>query len=111
MLDLVFLSGNYFYNEIPSEKEYMRQYFRTHSGLRFLVYYLAFSDLYRLFGFSYFLRTFVDHTGIACSRRWMQLLIRRYKVLDKTLAEAVKNADFDLINRVKTGGFVECLKR
>lgn len=106
MIDLKFISGNFLYDDLPPDKAYLRQYFTTRIEIRFLVYYVELIDLYRSVSFPYFLQNFIDHTGTQCSRRWMQIMLRRVKTIERELASATKNADLDKVSEIKSGNFM-----
>ena len=114
MLDLEFISGNFLYDDLSSDKEFLRQYFKTKLEIRFLVYYFTFCDLYTFLGFQVFLQNFIDHTGFACSRRWLQLLLQKVKFVEQALIKASKAADFAALSEIRSGKFhlpVSCVRR
>ena len=103
MKDLDFIAGDYLYGDLPTESEYLSQYFNTGLERNFLSYYLLFSDLYLSEGFLRFYHNFSDHTGSSCTQRWVRELLRRCKDLDISLNIASKNFDLSSITKIKTG--------
>lgn len=106
MTDLEFVSGNFFYDELPRSKEYLNAYFKTVLEKRILLYYLTFPNLYRRDEeFLTFYRNFSDHTGYVCSTRWVRKLIKRIRYLEDTLLMASKSFDLDTVSKIKSGNF------
>lgn len=106
MKDLDFIAGNYLYDDIPLDKEYLCFYFETDLERKFLSYCLLFfDDIYLAEKFQRFFHNFVDHTGYSCSDRWVRKLLKKYKELELALSTACKNVDLPEITRIKTGNY------
>lgn len=76
--DLLFLSGCFFDFEVPKDCRYLLHYFATDIRLAFLRYYMVFRET----------RNFTDHTGVACSRRFVKRMRREYERLTTAYGSA-----------------------
>ena len=83
--DLVFLARQWENVELPKEKKYLLRYFRTPLQAAFLKYV-------HLFGSH---ENFVDHTGLACSLKWRELLYNRLQKIEALHREARANPDIE----------------
>lgn len=105
-MDLDFISGNFLYEELPRDKEYLAKYFDGPVEKRFLVYYLTFSSLHtKKEDFLTFYENFVNHTGHACSTRWVRKLVKRLATIEEELQAASKSFDLDKVGLIKSGNF------
>lgn len=104
MRDLHFAAGNFFFGDIPKEQEFLRQYFTSDLELMFLSYYELFGSVYKQEGFLRFYNIFQDHTGCACSTRWVRKLLKRHKDITQSLEQAYQISDLKMISRIKAGG-------
>ncbi|RDJ35269.1 MAG: hypothetical protein DWQ19_10670 [Crenarchaeota archaeon] len=93
--DLELISGNFFELELPKSKRYLLKYFKTDIQRQFIRYYLIFGTA----------KYFVQHTGCYCQIRWRQLMLVKYKTLEKALKQARKNMNFNLITLIESGKF------
>jgi hypothetical protein len=82
MRDLDFISGRFFEYDVPKEKRFLLQYFKTDLQRAFLKYYMVFGEH----------RNFVDHTGYHCSQR----LLFRFKARYHRLLEVYQEAKISL---------------
>ncbi len=97
MKDSEFLSGEFFYFEIPKSKRYLEKYFKTDLQKAFLKYYFVFGSSVN----------FTDHTGHYCSRRLqfrmindLNRLVKAYETAKHSLTEEGMET-VDLIERGK----------
>ena len=105
-LDFNFISGDFLYEDLPKNREYLNKYFVNNAEKRFVNYYLIFSKLYRRDeDFVTFYKNFIDHTGNLYSDRWVRKLIQRIIILEETLEKAVKSFDLDTVALIKSGNF------
>jgi hypothetical protein len=93
--DLKLISGNFFDLVIPKEKQYLLKYFDTDIQEQFLRYYMEFGHYKR----------FVDHTGVVCTRRWLQKMKTRYENLVEIHDKAKKDLDFDTLEAIQMGKY------
>lgn len=93
--DLQFLSGRFRDAELPPEKQYLFRYFTTEIQRYFVRYYLTFGEF----------TNFTDHTGFACSRRWMEILRDRILALEEAKREARKNIDLERLAEIESGRY------
>ena len=102
-IDLKLISGDFLYDDLPSDKEYLRKYFPSEIQNRFLVYYVNFRELKgsKLF----FARSFVDHTGIYCDDKWVCKLIARIEHIEKAVSLAQKQFDLEKLAQLKCGTY------
>lgn len=103
MRDLDFIAGNYLYGDLPFEKDYLRHYFTSELERLFVGYHILFGSIYEKEGFLRYYNLFQNHTGYLCSTRWLRVLLRRYKDIEKELEEAYRKTDLDMISRIKIG--------
>jgi hypothetical protein len=103
MRDLDYAAGNFLFGDIPSDKEWLRQYFTSELETLFLSYHVLLGDLYPKEGFLRYYNLFRDHTGCLCSTRWLRKLLRRYRDIETALAEAYAKPDLPMISRIKIG--------
>lgn len=96
-LELEFLAGNYFDQEISSEKSYLLKYFKTEIQLHFLKYYIKFHAR----------DSFIDHTGFYCSERHLQRLEKKFLKLEDAVQEAKKTFDFKALEVINAGKWRE----
>lgn len=83
--DLELISGRFFDYEIPKEKRYLLNYFKTELQQSFLRYYLIFEDW----------KCFREHTGMSCSPR----LLDRFEVRYHKITEIYENAKDSLTEK------------
>jgi hypothetical protein len=91
--ELEFVAAKFYDYELPPEKKYLLRYFKTDVERQFLRYYLIFGNYHR----------FTDHTGCACTRRWLRKLREKLEKLDKAHSEARASGDISLIARLESG--------
>jgi hypothetical protein len=93
--DLDFISGDFFDIEMPRSKKYLFKYFRTNIQKQFVRYYHVFNSA----------RRFPEHTGWHCEKRWLQLLVVRLNLLERTLKKARAEMDFNTVTLIESGKF------
>lgn len=93
--DLEFIAGDFFDLDLPKNKRYLFKYFRSDIQRQFVRYYHVFGNVTH----------FVDHTGWYCERRWLQLLLARLSLLERTLKKARAEMDFETITLIESGRF------
>jgi hypothetical protein len=93
--DLEFIAGDFFEVEIPKSKQYLWKYFTTDIQRQFVRYYLTFGSTER----------FVAHTGCFCRKRWLQLLVAKFKRLEATLKQAKESFDFETVAAIESGKY------
>lgn len=96
-LELDFLAGNYFDQEISPEKSYLLKYFKAELQLHFLKYYIKFNSR----------NSFIDHTGMYCSERHLQRLERKFLKLEEAVQKAKKTFDFETLEVINAGKWRE----
>lgn len=102
-LDLKLISGEFLYDELPPDKEYLRKYFSGEIQNRFLVYYINFKDLTKTHCVRHFCHFFVDHTGVFSPEQWIYRLVKKVIHLEGVVAEAECNLDLEMLSEVKLG--------
>ena len=93
MSELDFLSGRFFDVELPKEKWYLEKYFKSDIQMQFLLYYYVFGESHR----------FREHAGIACSKRWLEILEVRYNRLVEAHKKAKENFDLETLTKIESG--------
>lgn len=93
--DLIYLARQWETVDLPKEKRYLRKYFDTPIQIAFLKYIHVFGDY----------SNFVDHTGLACSERWLIILYNRLCKLQKLHREARANMDMTSLAHIESGNF------
>jgi hypothetical protein len=101
MSDLDLLAARFLTAELPKQKEYLRRYFKGDIQERLIVYYLTFPPERGYF--PRFYQNFIAHTGIYCSERWVQLLIKRVRQIEDRLARAERDGDPVMVAEIKSG--------
>ena len=94
--EMEFISGRIFDLELPENKQYLWKYFKTKLQRQFVKYYLTFETTAR----------FTERTGYYCSDRWIRMLLRKIKRLEKAnqdAQEAAKQGDFQTLADLKSG--------
>jgi hypothetical protein len=91
----LFVCGEFFTYDLPSEKAYLYRYFTSDVQRQFVRYYLLFGEFDH----------FVDHTGHYCSRRWLERLCVRLKKLEEAKQAAKKAFDLSLLAQIEAGEY------
>lgn len=81
--------------ELPKEKSFLLRYCETPAQEAFLRYYFAFGDF----------KNFVEHTGIVIQRRWMRLLSKKIRRLEKLHSDARAAFDLPLLAEIESGKY------
>lgn len=103
MNDLIFISGDFLYGDLPQGKEYLSHYFQGEVEKIFLSYFFFSSHVYKKDSFIDFYENFCDHSGRMCSTRWVRKLLNRINRIESDLNEANKVFDFAKIGEIKSG--------
>lgn len=93
--DILFISGDFETFEVPKDKKYLLNYFRTKTQSAFLRYFLMFGSYDH----------FVDHTGIYCQPRYMKIMLKALNVLESAHAKAKGDMDLEMLADIETGKF------
>lgn len=93
--DLNFLARRWETVELPKDKKYLLRYFDTPIQTAFLKYVYIFDDY----------ANFVDHTGLACSPRWLAILYNRLRKLQTLHREARANMDMTALAHIESGNY------
>jgi len=93
MKDVQFLSGEFFDLEIPREKRWLLNYYKTPVQLQFLRYYLVFGNV----------EYFKDHTGIDVNPKYIRRLEAKYHILIDMQESAKKRFDVERLWEIETG--------
>ena len=93
MSELDFIAAKFVDYELPPEKKYLNKYFFLELERQWLLYYLMFGNY----------RRFTDHTGYACTRRWLRKLRRKLEILEAAHAKARAARDISLIAEIESG--------
>ena len=93
--DLSYLARQWETVSLPKEKRYLLRYFDTPIQTVFLKYVHVFDDY----------SNFVDHTGLACSTRWLAILYNRLLKLQTLHQEARANMDMTTLAHIESGNF------
>lgn len=91
--DLKLVGGDFFDPYIPKEYQFLEHYFPTEKTKVFLRYFIAFRNTI----------TLVDHTGVAISKKFLEILKQRFKVLVKLREEAKANDDVEKLAEIDSG--------
>lgn len=97
-MDLLFISGDFFEQPVPREKEYLLKYFRSRLQRQFVRYYLLFRSP----------RNFTDHTGLKVLPLWLRKLRKKLNILESALARAKADFDFELVAKIESGVYKVC---
>lgn len=97
ILDLAIIGGDFIDQDLclPKNKQYLNHYFKTDLAQLFVRYYLVAGSI----------KYFVDHTGIYCQRRNLELLRVKINKLESTLKKARKDFDFEVVAEIESGNF------
>ena len=93
--DLIYLARLWETVDLPKEKRYLLRYFDTPIQKAFLKYIHVFGDY----------SNFVDHTGLVCSPRWLEILYNRLRKLQTLHREARANMDMTTLAHIESGNF------
>lgn len=92
--DLLFISGSFFEQEIPKDKQFLWKYYTTPTQVAWLRYFFAFGDT----------RCFSSHSGHPMTKRYNRRMRRRYKHLVALEQDARRNMNFEKLWEVTSGG-------
>ena len=95
MKEATFLAGLFFDFDIPLEKKYLLQYFRSPLENQFVKYYLCFGEI----------DNFVDHTGFFCQKRWLRILKKRIDVLISSHEKYKKECKLEKLMEIEEGNY------
>ena len=93
--ELGFISGSIFDINLPKEQQYLYKYFATARQRMFVKYYLTYRRYTR----------FTDHTGYACSKKWLKKLRRRLVQLERAHEEAKFRNDSATLALLESGQY------
>lgn len=93
--DLDFLARRFETVELPKERKYLYNYFRTEVQRAFLKYMHVFGDY----------TNFVNHTGYACQDRWLATLHEKMQKIETAHKEARLNMDMALLVVIERGKY------
>jgi hypothetical protein len=93
--ELNFISGKYFYCNLPKEKLYLYKYFRTDVQRQFLRYYITFGNT----------RLFRKHTGYKTTERWLRMLKNKLIFLEEEREEARREFDLEKVAEIESGEY------
>jgi hypothetical protein len=88
------VSGAFFEQEIPKDKQWLLKYYTTPIQVAWLRYFFAFGDT----------RCVSAHTGHPMTYRYNKRMRRRYRTLVAMEKEARSNMDFEKLWEVTSGG-------
>ena len=91
----MFISGDFFEQALPRDKEYLLKYFASRLQRQFIRYFLSFKSP----------RNFTDHTGFRVLPLWLRKLRKKVNILEAAHAKA--KADPDLERGMKTLAKIE----
>jgi hypothetical protein len=97
-MDLWFISGDFFEQPIPREKEYLLKYFESRLQRQFVRYFLLFRSP----------RNFTDHTGLRVLPLWLRKLRKKMNILETAHAKAKADFDLELVAKIETGVYKVC---
>lgn len=80
---------------IAQEYFWMSKYFATGPRLAFLKYFLIFRSAVH----------FCEHTGFACSRRYVKRMKRSILFLERTHKKAKEDLDFEKVSLIEMGDY------
>lgn len=105
--DLLLMSGDFLYEELPKDKIWLNKYFHSKKLQRFVVFYLTFEEyiLDKKISSKKVSQQFLDHTGIKYSITDLIRYISMIRFLQDKLHEAEKKKDLDQINLIKSGKY------
>lgn len=93
--DTLFISGEFETFELPKDKRYLANYFRTKTQSTFLRYLLMFGSC----------QHFTDHTGIYCQPRYMKIMMKALQTIEAAHAKAKSEMDLEMLASIETGKF------
>ena len=93
--ELEFISGKIFDINLPKDKLYLYRYFVTARQRSFVKYYLTYGEYTR----------FMDHTGYACSKKWLKNLRQRLIKLQQLHDKAKEDGDFTTLACIESGKY------
>ena len=96
MTELDFIAAKFVDYELPQEKKYLLKYFYINLERQWLLYYLMAGNY----------RRFTDHTGYACTRRWLRKLRRKLEILESAHDKARQALDISLVATIESGKMV-----
>jgi len=93
--------SDFFENQIPENKKWLRHYFKTPIKKAFLNYFIEFGNTIK----------FKDHTGFLCSKRYIKRLRHLIVILEKEIEFARKNFDIEKIAEIEMGKYKITIKK
>lgn len=90
---LKFIGGVFFSYELPRDKLYLFKYFRTAIEKQFLRYYYCFNNY----------ENFVDHTGLYCQLRWLNILKIRHDQIVEFHKKIKSEINLELLAKIESG--------
>lgn len=100
-MDSLFLAGVFFDVVLPKDRAYLNHYFTTTVQQAFLKYMHVFHDH----------KLFMEHTGHYCSKRMVQALIVRLRMIEQAHKKAKAEMDFDLLAKIESGKYPKKKKK
>lgn len=91
--ELSFLGNSYWEEPLPPDKWFLLKYFNTDIQSKFVRYYYKFRSIDK----------FVDHTGIYCGDRWLQMMRRKFEEYENSMRLAKSRIDLESISRIENG--------
>lgn len=92
-MDAYFISGDFFDQPVPREKEYLLKYFDTKIQRQFVRYFLLFRSA----------RNFTDHTGLFVQPIWLRRLRRKLTALEDLHRKAKADFNTALVAMIESG--------
>lgn len=86
-------SSDFMKQPVPKEKSWMSKYFKTRTKRMFLKYFVAFGCATR----------FREHSGEACTKRYVKKMKGQFLRLSEKHAEARRNLDFEMVTKIEMG--------
>lgn len=94
-MDLLFISGDFFEQPVPRDKEYLLKYFETKIQRQFVRYCLLFRSP----------KNFTDHTGLRVQPLWLRKLKKKLLALEEAHATAKKAFDTETVAKLESGKY------
>lgn len=100
MRDLDLVAAKFLTASLPKSKDYLSKYFKGDIQEKMVVYFLTFPYSGN---FKPYHRNLVDHTGIACSSRWVFKLLSKFKSVEAAMEKAEKEKDHETVVLIRMG--------
>jgi hypothetical protein len=93
--DKKLIAREFEYIKLPKDKRYLFKYFQTPLQKAFVKYMFVFNDY----------KNFSDHTGHYCQEKWLRILTKRLRELEKAKVDARANMDLELLAIIESGKY------